>query len=237
MLLYGVNTIKACLEAKTLLKVKVSKDFKNEKLLGMIKQNGIPIEFVSKEKINELAPGVNQGIIGSVKNIEPIDLKGLIAKAKKQEQNGISPIIVILDSLTDPHNLGAVLRSCDAFNVVGVIYKKHHSVSLNQTVAKVSTGAINFVNCCEVTNLTRAIETLKDNGFWVIGLDGEANAKLSDAPKNSPLVVVVGNEGSGISRLVKENCDLIAAIPMFGHVNCLNASVACSIALYELRTH
>lgn len=236
MIIYGINTIRACLEKNSLLKVMVSKEFSNRSLLNSIKEKGIKIELTTKEKINELAPGVNQGICGYIKDVEPLDLTGLINKAKKQESNGITPLIVILDQLTDPHNLGAILRSCDAFNVIGVIYKKHNSVSLNGTVAKVSTGAINFVNCCEVTNLTRAIEALKKNGFWVVGLDGEANSKFKDVPQNAPLAVVVGSEGYGISRLVKENCDLICAIPMFGHVNCLNASVACSIALYALRT-
>ena len=236
MIIYGINTIRACLEKNSLLKVMVSKEFSNRSLLNSIKEKGIKIELTTKEKINELAPGVNQGICGYIKDVEPLDLTGLINKAKKQESNRITPLIVILDQLTDPHNLGAILRSCDAFNVIGVIYKKHNSVSLNGTVAKVSTGAINFVNCCEVTNLTRAIEALKKNGFWVVGLDGEANSKFKDVPQNAPLAVVVGSEGYGISRLVKENCDLICAIPMFGHVNCLNASVACSIALYALRT-
>lgn len=236
MIIYGINTIRACLEKNSLLKVMVSKEFSNRSLLNSIKDKGIKIELTTKEKINELAPGVNQGICGYIKDVEPLDLTGLINKAKKQESNGITPLIVILDQLTDPHNLGAILRSCDAFNAIGVIYKKHNSVSLNGTVAKVSTGAINFVNCCEVTNLTRAIEALKKNGFWVVGLDGEANSKFKDVPQNAPLALVVGSEGYGISRLVKENCDLICAIPMFGHVNCLNASVACSIALYALRT-
>lgn len=236
MIIYGINTIRGCLEKNSLQKVLVSKEFSNQKLLNSIKERGIKVELASKERINELAPGVNQGIVGYIKDVEPLDLAGLIAKAKKQENSGVIPIIVMLDSLTDPHNLGAILRSCDAFNCIGVIYKKHNSVSLNGTVAKVSTGAINFVSCSEVTNLTRAIETLKKNGFWVVGLDGEANATFKDVPHNAPLCVVVGSEGSGISRLVKQNCDLVCAIPMFGHVNCLNASVACSIALYALRT-
>lgn len=235
MVLYGTNTIKACLEAKTLIKVMMTKEFSNNFLINSLKESRVKIEYVSKEKLNEIAPGNNQGIAALVKDIYPVSLKEVIALTKKQKEKGEVPLVVILDSLTDPHNLGAVLRSADAFDAKAVIYKKHGSVSLNATVAKVSTGAINFVKCAEVTNLTRAIETLKENGFWVIGLDGGSKSGFKDVPKDAPLAIVVGSEGYGISRLVKENCDLIVSIPMIGRVNCLNASVACSIALYALR--
>ena len=110
MIIYGINTIRACLEKNSLLKVMVSKEFSNRSLLNSIKEKGIKIELTTKEKINELAPGVNQGICGYIKDVEPLDLTGLINKAKKQESNGITPLIVILDQLTDPHNLGAILR-------------------------------------------------------------------------------------------------------------------------------
>lgn len=235
MVLYGTNTIKACLEAKTLIKVMMTKEFSNKFLINSLKESRVKIEYVSKEKLNEIAPGNNQGIAALVKDIYPVSLNEVIALTKKQKEKGEVPLVIILDSLTDPHNLGAVLRSADAFDAKAVIYKKHGSVSLNATVAKVSTGAINFVKCAEVTNLTRAIETLKENGFWVIGLDGGSKSGFKDVPKDAPLAIVVGSEGYGISRLVKENCDLIVSIPMIGRVNCLNASVACSIALYALR--
>lgn len=235
MVLYGTNTIKACLEAKTLIKVMMTKEFSNKFLINSLKESRVKIEYVSKEKLNEIAPGNNQGIAALVKDIYPVSLNEVIALTKKQKEKGEVPLVIILDSLTDPHNLGAVLRSADAFDAKAVIYKKHGSVSLNATVAKVSTGAINFVKCAEVTNLTRAIETLKENGFWVIGLDGGSKSGFKDVPSDVPLAIVVGSEGYGISRLVKENCDLIVSIPMIGRVNCLNASVACSIALYALR--
>lgn len=232
MIVYGTNTIKACLEAKTLKKVLVSKEFLKNPLLEQVKKERIAVEVIDKRKLDEIARGNNQGIAGYIDDIKTVGLEEIVAIGKKK----VNPIIVMLDSLTDPHNLGAILRSCDAFDVVGVVYKKHGSVSLNDTVAKVSTGAINFVKCAEVTNLSQAIEKLKKSGYWVVGLDGEANAEFKDVPKNAPLCLVVGSEGFGISRLVRSNCDLLVKIPMYGKVNCLNASVACSIALFALRT-
>lgn len=232
MIVYGINTIKACLEARSLKKVLVSKEFSNNALLQALKENKINVEYVDKNTIDSLAKGNHQGIIGYIKDIHTVGLEEIIHDGSKKE----NPIVVMLDGLTDPHNLGAILRSCDAFDVSGVIYKKKGSVTLNDTVAKVSTGAINFVKCAEVTNLSQAIEKLKKSGYWVVGLDGEANAEFKDIPTNSPICLVVGSEGFGISRLVKKNCDLLVKIPMWGKVNCLNASVACSIGLYALRT-
>ena len=149
MVLYGTNTIKACLEAKTLIKVMMTKEFSNKALINSLKKSGVKIEYVSKEKLNEIAPGNNQGIAALVKDIYPVSLNEVIALTKKQKEKGEVPLVIILDSLTDPHNLGAVLRSADAFDAKAVIYKKHGSVSLNATVAKVSTGAINFVKCAD----------------------------------------------------------------------------------------
>ena len=230
--IYGTNPIKAALEAKTLIKVLVSLDYKNKGLIESIKKKNIPVEVTSKQKLDSLVKENHQGIIAYQKDIYTVGLDEIISISMKKP----NPIIVMLDELSDPHNLGAILRSADAFDCAGIVYKKKGSVSLNDTVAKVSTGAINFVKCAEVTNLSVTIKKLKEKGFWVVGLDGDSNLTLKDAPKNVPLCLVVGSEGFGISRLVKSNCDLIAKIPMFGRVNCLNASVATSIALFALKT-
>ena len=231
-IIYGTNTVRASLEANNLIKVYAAKDYKNSSLLDQIKAKNIEISYLDRDGLNNLTKSnFHQGIAAKIKDIYPVGLEEIIHIAKKK----INPIIVVLDELSDPHNLGAILRSADAFDVSGVVYKKRGSVHLNETVAKVSTGAINFVKCSEVNNLTQALVRLKKEGFWVVGMDGEAKMGFKDLPKNTPLVLVVGSEGFGISRLVKENCDYMVKIPMLGRVNCLNASVACAIGLYALR--
>ena len=140
----------------------------------------------------------------------------------------------MLDSLEDPHNLGAILRTCDAIGADGVIIGKHRSVGLTSTVAKVSTGAIEHVKVAAVTNLRTALDELKEAGYWVIGTDAHEAIDYRDVRCDMPLVVVIGSEGKGISRLVLEACDYKVALPMVGHVTSLNASVAAGILLYQV---
>lgn len=141
---------------------------------------------------------------------------------------------MILDGLEDPHNLGAVLRTADATQMDGIIIPKNRSVSLNATVAKVSTGAIEYIDVAQVTNLASTLETLKANGYWIIGLDMEGSIDYKAQDYSGKIAVVIGSEGKGISRLVRDNCDFFVHIPMFGHVNSLNASVSASIIFYEI---
>ena len=140
----------------------------------------------------------------------------------------------MLDGLEDPHNLGAILRTCDAVGVDGVIIGKNRSVSLNATVAKVSTGAIHHVKVAQVTNLTRTLEELKKKSFWVVGCELENSQDYRAVDYNMPTVLVIGSEGFGISRLVKKSCDIHVVLPMVGHVNSLNASVATAVLLYQV---
>jgi len=149
-------------------------------------------------------------------------------------KNKENKVLIILDGLEDPHNLGAILRSADAFSIDGIIIPKNRSVKLNATVAKVSTGAIEHVDVIEVTNLNKTIKKLKDSGFWVVGTDADTNQTVQDIDVDTNLCVVIGSEGRGMSRLVKENCDYIVKIPMTGHVNSLNASVSTGIVIYEI---
>lgn len=231
-IIYGTNTIKSSLNINGVKKLYLAKGYSNQDVVKLAKESDVKVVYVDSSELDKMAPGANhQGVIGEVRNIETLSLDNLLVNAKKVT----NPVLVILDELNDPHNLGAILRSGDAFNIQGIIFKSRGQVSLTDTVAKVSTGAINFVKCAQVTNLTVAIKQLKKEGFWVVGLDGSAKGDLKTIPVNAPLVIVVGSEGFGISRLVKENCDLLVKIPMMGHVNCLNASVACSIALYQIR--
>ena len=153
----------------------------------------------------------------------------------KESKNSDDYPICILDELTDPHNLGAILRSADIFGIKAIIYKKTNSVKLSPLVAKISSGGISYVKCVEVTNLSVAIKKLKENSYWVFGLDGLAKENIDSIYKDKKVCIVIGSEGKGISRLVRENCDLLVKIPQFGHVPCLNASNAAAIAFYELR--
>ena len=168
---------------------------------------------------------------------DSIESQRLYARALHlAKQRNEEPFILILEKIEDPHNLGSIIRSADIFNAKGIIYKKKSSVSINDTVEKVSTGAINYVPIAEVSNLNNAIKTLKENGYWIVGFEAEGSKELSYIPKDLNLCIVIGSEGEGISHLVKQNCDMLYKIPMQGHgnINSLNASIACAIALYEL---
>jgi 23S rRNA (guanosine2251-2'-O)-methyltransferase len=151
---------------------------------------------------------------------------------KNQDKENVA--LVILDGLEDPHNLGAILRTADATGMNGVIIPKNRSVSLNSTVAKVSTGAIEHVDCAQVTNLVNAMNDLKKAGYWIVGLELDGSIDYRKQDYLGKIAVVIGSEGKGISRLVKENCDFKVFIPMVGHVNSLNASVSASILFYEI---
>ena len=230
---YGTNTVFEALNLNRVRKVYLLEGYSNEKMLKLINSKNLPVVYLRRNELDLMVKGNHQGIVASVKNLEPVSLESLIKKADGVEL----PVLIILDGLKDPHNLGSILRSADIFSAQGVIYKKKNSVSLDETVEKISTGAANYVPCCEVTNLTNTIKELKRNGYWVVGFEGEATQELTDIPKDVKLAIVIGSEGEGISRLVKENCDILLKIPMagHGHINSLNASVACSIALYEIR--
>ncbi len=231
-IIYGTNTIMSSLKLGSVTKLYLVKGYSNNKILEEAKKSRVKIFYVEKYELDKLTHNaLHQGVVGFIKNKEVLSFDNLVDKLK----NIKNPLLVMLDELNDPHNLGAVLRSGDAFSINGVIFKSNGQVKLNETVAKVSTGAINYVDCVQVTNLSQTIKKLKKMGFWIIGLDGGSEQTLKDIPQDVPLCVVVGSEGFGISRLVKENCDMICKIPMSGHVDCLNASVACSIALYQIR--
>lgn len=226
------NSIYESLKANRVLKLFYSDSFDNQDILDLAKEKHIPLFKLTKNEFIKKYGFDNQGCVAIAKDYKLYSLGEIIESSKNIE----NPIIVILDELSDPHNLGAILRSCDVFGVSGVIFKKRNNVSLNQTVAATSSGAINYVKCCEVANLSQSIEVLKKNNFWVVGLAGEAKDDLKSIPKDCSLAIVVGSEGYGISRLVRKNCDFMTKIPMKGHVSCLNASVSCAIVLYELST-
>lgn len=192
------------------------------------KADGVKVIEMDKKKLNEILPSNNQGIGAKVADYQTISLEDALNKPKQNK------LYIMLDSLEDPHNLGAILRSSDAFGVDGIILPKNRSVKLNNTVAKVSTGAIEHVDVIGVTNLNQTIKKLKDSGFWVVGTDADTDQTINDISIDTDLCIVIGSEGKGISRLVKENCDYTVKIPMVGHVNSLNASVSAALVIYEV---
>ena len=231
--IFGKNTICNALDHNDSLKrILMSPSFHDDRISRLLKTKKVSYKVVPVQEINRLVGQVNhQGIIAEVEEYEYVSLEELI---KKNEDNPNS-LFVLLDGIEDPHNLGAILRSVDAFGAQGVIIGANRSVSLNSTVAKVSTGAIEYVDTCMVTNLNQTIKTLKEHGYWVVASDGEAKIDYREVDYlNMKTVLIVGSEGFGVSKLILKNSDFIVKIPMVGHVNSLNASVACAIFLAQI---
>lgn len=218
MYVYGKNVAKD-LNSK-IEKAYVVNNFKDKELLKKIKAQ---IIYVDKKRLDSMVDGVHQGIILKIADYEYKDISELT-----------NDIVVILDHLEDPHNLGAIIRTCEAAGIKDIILPKDRSVQVNSTVMKTSAGCLDRVNLYQVTNLVQTITYLKKQGFWIIGTDMEGTdyKKLDYQGK---IAIIIGNEGNGMSRLVKESCDFIASIPMYGTVNSLNASVAAGIILFEVR--
>jgi 23S rRNA (guanosine2251-2'-O)-methyltransferase len=230
-LIFGKNPIREALETRRLKTIYVSDGFTDTKFLEKIKNSAVPIIYKTTRELNLMVSGVHQGLVGEIKPYEYSSLEEIIHLGNKKE----NPIVVILDGINDPHNLGAIIRSCDVFGVSGVIVKKHNQASLNSTVAKTSAGAINYVKVAQVSNLNNAIQRLKDEGYWVVSTDGSGKTNYQDLKYDFKVALIVGSEGEGISSLLLKNSDYIVKIPMFGHVNSLNASVATAILLSEIR--
>lgn len=231
-LVYGRNTSLNSLSRNQAVKAYVQKGFSDGRILSLIKEKKVPCEHVDIDKLNSLTNnGNHQGVVLEVKPFEYASVDSIIKDCKEKK----NPLVLILDEIEDPHNFGAILRSCDAFSVDGVIIKTRNQVPLNMTVAKVSTGAIDYVKVAQASNLSNVIKNLKDNGFWIYASDGSAKDDYQKIKYDGPVALIVGSEGRGISRLVLENSDFIIKIPMTGHVNSLNVSVATGILLSRIR--
>ena len=212
-------------------KVFLDLHFNDQEIIRKLSAKKIVIERVPSSQLDDLANhGVHQGIIASVLDFRYHPLDEILTAAKSKR----FPLIVILDSLKDPHNLGAILRTCDAFGVDGVIIKKRGQVPLNATVAKVSTGAIDHVKVHEASNLSNVLSKLKDEGFWIVSSDGSAQMEYHQIDAQRPLALILGSEGEGVSELLLKRSDYIVKIPMFGHVNSLNVSVAAGILIASI---
>lgn len=199
---------------------------------GLAKEQGVVITTANRKKLDQLSNTEHhQGIVASVAAYDYVEVEDMLARAKEK---GETPLLLILDELEDPHNLGSIMRTADAVGAHGVIIPKRRSVSLTATVAKASAGAIEYVPVARVTNLVRTMEELKEQGVWIAGTDASAKQDFREGDFSMPLALVIGSEGKGISRLVRENCDFLFHIPMAGQVTSLNASVAAALLMYEV---
>lgn len=230
--IYGRLSSLNCLSASKVKAVYLQNNFNDKNILSMITKKGISPKYVDLDFLNRMSGnGNHQGIIVETFPHEYCSVEEIINAGKNKKQ----PLILILDEIEDPQNFGAILRSCDAFSVDGVIIKNKNQVPLNWTVAKVSTGAIEYVKVAQVSNLNNVIRTLKDNGYWIYAADGSANESYEKVNYDGKVALIVGSEGRGISQLVMKNSDILIKIPMTGHVNSLNVSVSTGILLSRIR--
>ncbi|HGH7892219.1 TPA: 23S rRNA (guanosine(2251)-2'-O)-methyltransferase RlmB [Streptococcus agalactiae] len=232
-LVYGLHAVTESLRANTGNKLYLQDDLRGknvDKVKALATEKKVSISWTPKKTLSDMTNGgVHQGFVLKVSEFAYADLSEIMTKAENEE----NPLILILDGLTDPHNLGSILRTADATNVTGIIIPKHRSVGVTSVVSKTSTGAVEHVPIARVTNLSQTLDTLKDKEFWIFGTDmnGTPSHKWNTKGK---LALVIGNEGKGISHNIKKQVDEMITIPMNGHVQSLNASVAAAILMYEV---
>jgi len=201
-------------------------------LIRQARQKGIPVQQVPRSRLDRLAEGANhQGVAAEAAAYKYARLEDLFRRAEEREE---APFFILLDGIEDPHNLGSILRTADAAGAHGVIIPKRRAAGLTPAVGKASAGAVEYVPVVRVTNLHRTAEELKESGLWIIGSAPEAASDFTEADYTLPLALVIGSEGRGMSRLMKETCDLLVRLPMAGRVASLNASVAAALLMYEV---
>ncbi len=227
--MYGKNVVKQILmDSDRVKQIWMSSDDRD--ILELARKRNVPVRKADRKALTRMADSDrHQGVLAEIVPYTTYTVKELTDSVPPGE-NGL---IIMLDELEDPHNLGAVLRTADAVNATGVIFKKTHSVGLTPAVAKVSAGAIDTVKCASVTNLSRTLEELKKSGWWAVAADMDGQDYRSLA-YDFPTVLIIGNEGKGISRLLREKCDYVVSIPMKGKISSLNASVSASVLMYGI---
>jgi 23S rRNA (guanosine2251-2'-O)-methyltransferase len=230
MMVFGKNSCNEALAAgRPILRAMVQAGT-NTDLTAALKARGVPVDHLDRQAIDRICRGNHQGIVLDVEPYATLTLDKAFAK----HQNVDRPLYLMLDGITDPHNLGAIIRSAEAGGVTAVILRKDRSTGLSDTVAKVASGALEYVDIIEVTNLAQTAETLKKRGFWIVGTAADAEKAYFDIDVSTPLCVVIGSEGKGMSRLLRERVDYAVRIPMAGKANSLNASVAAALVIFEI---
>ncbi len=228
MLVYGKNVARDLLKKnKYIKKIIIQDNFDDKEIISLIEKNKISVKRCSKREIDHLCSGLHQGIILDIPDYKYHGLHDII-------QNDEIDFVVLLDHLEDPHNLGAIIRTCEAAGVDALIIPKDRQVQLNATVMKTSVGTLDNVKIVSVSNLVNAIEKLKKEGFWIVGTCLENSVDYRKIDYGGKIALVIGNESVGISTLVQKKCDFLAKIPMYGKTNSLNASVAAGIMIYEI---
>jgi 23S rRNA (guanosine2251-2'-O)-methyltransferase len=232
--LYGIHSVLECLKSGTrpIDRIYFAQGITHrplQELIDLAKENGVPYKFEPRSALDRKSEGMaHQGVVAVCSSRSLCDLDDLLDTPARQT------LFVVLDSIEDPRNLGAILRSCAAFNVQGVLVPKDHSAGLSPVVAKTAEGGLEHLKISRVTNLARSLEALKKAGFWVVGIESGQGQSLAEIDLTGPVALVLGNEGKGIRRLVREHCDFLAEIPARGPIHSLNVSVAAGIALYEV---
>jgi 23S rRNA (guanosine2251-2'-O)-methyltransferase len=233
MLIYGINPVLEALRAKRVTNLRVSQLRAGGRLADVVataERAGVTIRRVSPADLDRAvgdARGRHQGVVAELLESGDVDVRDLIAGATG------APLIVVLDGIEDPHNVGAILRTVDAAGADGVVRQTRHAAALGGAAAKASAGAVSHVRIADVVNIARALEELKTCGVWTVGLASDVKKQYDEIDLTLPTAVVVGAEGTGLRRLVRERCDWVASIPMCGHVQSLNVSVATGIVLFE----
>ena len=235
-ILYGINPITEALKVskRKCFRVVLESGKINPRLkalMTLVQSKNILIEFLPKEDFKKRYRSyIHQGVIGYFSIKETVELHELISGALEKSAN---PILVILDEIQDPHNLGAIIRSAVAMDVQGMVLSKHHTAPLNETVAKCSSGAIEKLPITWVTNLSNTMKVLKKSGFWIVGINPEGTTSCCDFKFDMPVAILIGSEGKGVRPLLKKNCDFTLSIPMANSMNSLNASTAGAVVFYE----
>ena len=230
MIVYGINPVLEALRSGRVDAVSVSgrADARVNAVIDAAKKAGVTIKRVDAGELDRASRGgVHQGVMAVVPDRETLSAEDLVRGAKSV------PLIVVLDGVEDPHNVGAILRTVDAAGASGVVRQERHAAPLGGATAKASAGAVSHVRIADVVNIARALEELKDAGVWTVGLAGDAGKRYDEIDYTLPTALVVGAEGAGLRRLVREKCDWLVSIPMKGHVQSLNVSVATGVVLFE----
>ncbi|ULL13366.1 23S rRNA (guanosine(2251)-2'-O)-methyltransferase RlmB [Paenibacillus sp. H1-7] len=229
------SVLEALRSGRTINKIWIAENAQKQltqPIIAEAKQQGVIVQTADKRKLDQMVENVqHQGVVAQVAAYDYVEVDDILEYARSRNEE---PFILILDEIEDPHNLGSILRTADCTGVHGVIIPKRRSVGLTATVSKTSAGAVEYVRVARVTNLAQTIEQLKEQGVWVAGTDVAAPQPLYQTNLNMPLALVIGNENKGMGRLIKEKCDFLLKLPMFGHINSLNASVAASVFMYEV---
>ena len=227
MLVYGRNVAKDILKkGEKVEKIFLQENFNDKEIISLIENSKIVVFYKKKREIDNLCSGVHQGILLFIPDYQYSNINTFLNKNEEK--------VVILDHIEDPHNLGAIIRTCEAAGKKSVINPKDRQVQVNATVMKTSVGTLDNVNIVQVTNLSNTIDKLKENGYWIVGTALKDSVDYRDIDYTGKIALIVGNEGTGISNLVMKKCDFIAKIPMYGETNSLNASVATGIMIYEM---